>query len=496
MTNEASAADISGANQRGLVKNTLYLTVAQAITIPLSVLSNAVVGRYLGPAAFGALYLASTLCSFAIMTLEWGLQGSLPAMVARDRAKAGTYLGTSLVWRAASAIVISGALALACYLLRYDAAVCWAVALSFPLSILNSIGASFKDTIRGFERTDIPAYTHVVQQFGTVLVMVPVLMWGGELRAMLLSYIAVAAATVLYLKTTLRPVGVGALRFDRSVVKPMFSMGTPFFFFGLAMVLAPNIDATYLSKLAPPEVTGWFGVSQRLIGLVIFPASALIGALYPTLCRLHVEDKREFVNVTRGALYGVALFAVPAALGCALFPELGVAIFGSDKFGGSAVNLRVMSLFVFLVYFSMPLGTCVLAADKHRVWTLVQCICVVVSVFANPFTIPYFQRVYGNGGLGPCVGIICSELLVVASGIALSPRGLFDRGLVKTLVLLGVSGGVMAGLAWLTKPVSLFLAVPLALLGYGVCAWFSGAVQPTTVDMVKGFVSRKLSRAR
>jgi O-antigen/teichoic acid export membrane protein len=482
-------------NQRTLARNTLYLTLGNAATIPVAVATNALTGRYLGPTEFGYIYLATTLCTFAVLALEWGQQGALPALVARDRSRAGAYLGTCLVWRALMGVLISGVLGLICQLLGYDSGQKWAVALAFPVAALLSCGGAFKDTIRGFERTDIPALAHVAQQVLVLLAVVPVLLLGGHLRAVLLSNMAVAALILLVLRRALRPLGIGQLHVQSSALKALFGLGTPFVFFELAMVLLPIINATFLSKLVPAPVIGWYGVSQRLVGLLIFPASALIGALYPTLCRLHVEDQTEFGRVARNALYGVALLAAPAAVGCGIFPELGVAIFGAAKFAGATAHLRVMSVFVFLVYFSMPLGSCILASNRQRAWALVQCVCIIVSVCLNPFAIPYFQARTGNGALGTCVTLVLSEAVVVGCGIAMVPRGVFNWELGKSLLLASVSGAAMALVAWLTKPISLFLAVPAAVLTYAVAAWLTGALQPSTIDMLKGFVRRKLSRA-
>jgi hypothetical protein len=36
--------------------------------------------------------------------------------------------------------------------------------------------------------------------------------------------------------------------------------------------------------------------------------------------------------------------------------------------------------------------------------------------------------------------------------------------------------------------------VPLSLVGYAAVAWFSGAVNEKTANMLKGFVNRKLRR--
>ena len=86
--------------------------------------------------------------------------------------------------------------------------------------------------------------------------------------------------------------------------------------------------------------------------------------------------------------------------------------------------------------------------------------------------------------------------LVVVCGIALAPRGLFDRGLGKSLVMGFVAGGAMLAVAYFTKPISIFLAVPASVIVYVLVAWFGGAVQPATVDLLKGTVGRRLARFR
>jgi O-antigen/teichoic acid export membrane protein len=210
---------------------------------------------------------------------------------------------------------------------------------------------------------------------------------------------------------------------------------------------------------------------------------------------LWVDDKDEFVRVSRGSLYGVALLAIPATVGTALFAELGVGIFGLPKYAGAVSHLHMMAAFVFLVYFSMPLGTALMAASRQKSWTVVQCICVLVSLAGGPLLVPWFQSHYGNGGLGTCLTVVLSELLVVGCGIALCPRGIFDRSLTKSLVLAALSGAAMAVVAYLLKPISPFLAVPASLATYGVVAWLSGALDQPTIAKIKGFVNRKLRRA-
>jgi len=488
-------SDTHERSQKRLIKNTLYLGIAQTATIPLSIVSNALLGRYLGPLEFGQLYVASTLCGFGALAFEWGQTGAVPALVARDRARAGIYLGTSLAWRSGMWLLVASALAAVCWLLGYERGVVLATTVLFPMTLIMSLNSGMNDTIRGLERADISALVHVSQQVVTLLAVIPVLLLGGHLTSVLSVQLAMVVVAALYLRRWLRPIGVGELRFERGALNELIGLGTPFVFFNLAMVLLPNVNVSFLSKYAPVEVIGWFSVSQRLVGLIIFPASSLVGALYPTLCRLQTEDADEFVRVTRNSLYGISLLAVPAALGCGLFPELGVWVFGGEKFAGAVDQLRVMSLFVFLVYFSMPLGTCVMAANRQRVWAIVQCGCVVVSLIGSPFLVPFFQRRMGNGAIGTCITLVISEAFVVGCGLALAPRGLVNRELSKSLSLAAVAGAAMVGTAMLTEPISIFLAVPAALLAYALVAWAIGAVRPTTIDMATGFIARKLKRS-
>jgi O-antigen/teichoic acid export membrane protein len=479
---------------RLVVKNTLFLTLAQVLTIPLSVLVNAAMARYLGPEEFGYVYLALTIVGFGFTVVDWGHTGALPALVARDRTRAGVILGTSLVWRLALSIVVYAVLAAGLHWFDYGAPMQWALAFTFLGWLLNSVVAACKDTIRGFERTDIPSYVHVGQQLLSTVLCVGVLVLGGRMRAVLIAGAAAAALVLLPIWRTLRPVGVGKLAYERGAVRALFVEGTPFVLFGLAMTLVPYIDAMYLSKLSPPDVMGWYAASRRLVGVLLLPASALIGALYPTLCRLWTTDKPGFNDATSGSLRGTALIVVPVALGCALYPELGVAIFSSKSFGPTEENLQVLSIFLVLVYFSMPIGTALMAAGRQRVWTVVMLLCVLVSLLLDPPLIRFFEARFKNGGMGVCVASVVSELVVVVAGIAMMPKGVFDRRFVRSFLLSLLAGGAMAAVAFGTRWLNPFVAAPLALLAYGVVIVATGGIEKHQIEMVRSKFQRVLGR--
>jgi O-antigen/teichoic acid export membrane protein len=131
------------------------------------------------------------------------------------------------------------------------------------INAVNYLVAACKDTIRGLERTDIPAYIHIGQQALTAVLVIAVLMLGGLLRASLTATIVAGAVAFAAIWTWFRPVGVGTLSVRLGAIKTLLSEGIPFVLFNIALELQPNVDAVFLSRLVPVEVMGWYGVPPK-----------------------------------------------------------------------------------------------------------------------------------------------------------------------------------------------------------------------------------------
>lgn len=495
-TEQAAPPSTPGQSEGRLVaRNTAYLAGSQILTIPLAVVMNAMFARYLGPVDFGLIYLAVTMSSFGIMVMEWGQSGVLPALIARDRSQAASLLGTGLAWRGMAACIVYPCLVLISLLLGHPGLFQFVLVSCFVQALWSSIGAAFKDAIRGFERTDIPALAHIAEQLLLFVVVVPLMLLGGRLHALLTVGLFLGLFTILGLFIASKRVGIGQLRVRRENFGLMLHMGTPFFFAYIATAIVPFVDALFLARLVPEEVVGWYSVTRRLVGLLTLPATALIGSLYPTLCRLWEENKGSYAETVRDSLAGIALVAAPAALGCALFPQIGVAVFGEEGFGPAEQNLRVMAIFLFLVYFSMPLSTALLAAGKRRTWTLVQLICIVTGLALDPILIPWSQSRFGNGGIGLCISSVTSESMVVIAGMALLPRGVFNRALLLKMALIAACGIPMVLIAFaLVGRVSPFISAPIAVAAFVAAAVMSGAISKSQSDAVRATLGRRFRR--
>jgi O-antigen/teichoic acid export membrane protein len=482
---------MNGTPQRIVLRNTLLLVGAQVIAAPVSVAVNAVAARALAPADFGRLYLATTFCSLAFLTVEWGQPSALTGMVARDRSRAGELLGSGLALRASLLPLALLMLTAGCWLAGYDRRFVAILAWVFLSSIFGTVAGACQDVMRGYERSDFAAGSIVAWQLLSASVTVPTLLIVGGLESLLIAQAACAAVGAVALVLVLPRMGVPRLSVRRRTSYAMFWAGGSFLVFNLILALQPCVDAVFLSKMASPEAIGWQAAARKLTGLLIFPASALSAALYPTLSRLYAEDRAAFRAAAASALRTAPAIAAPIALGCALFPRIGIDLFGQGAYGAAVVNLRILAVFVLLLYLTMPLSSALLAAGRQRAWAAAQFGCVALSAVLDPLLIPWFQARTGNGGLGVCISTVAAEALMVAAGLHLLPREIFDRSHWRSYASIALAGVMMAivalALSWATP----YVAAPMALIAYVACLWFTGGLDKRHIELLYSRVRRK-----
>ena len=477
-----------------VVRNTVFLVVAQFVTAPLSLLVNVVMGRYLGPGDFGLLYLLSTATTLVFLVVGWGQHATLIGMVARSPERSGVLLGSALALRLPLVVVAYLLSAASLLLLGHPVSIQWPFLLVFVQSTFTSLAGTWGAMLRGHERISLLVRVTIGTALVQAVLPVGALLLGLRLPGLLWANIAVAAASLGISVALLRMVTAEKMTAQRRVVRELMRAGTSFMLLGAVLALQPYVDAMLLARLAPVEVVGWYAAARKLQGVLIFPSTTLATALYPTLSRLHRESERAWADLTRSSLEAVAIFAVPAFLGCLLFADVGVSLFSRSTFGPAAADLRMLSPFVFLVYFNIVFGTALSAAGKQVAWAWAQSACVLISLVADPLLIPVFQRRYANGGLGVGAATVISEVMIAAAALWIAPRGLVGSSLVKTMARTLLSGGAMAAVALVSRALPWPVSMLASLAAYAGALFAVGGVGAEQRRLLAAVVAGKFRR--
>lgn len=450
-----------------MMRSTAFLVAAQFVSTPLSMVVNAVLARHLGAGDFGTIYLATNIATLSFLLVDWGQGSALPVRVARRPTDAPRVLGSGLAFRMAAAMLAFLATQIVARLAGYPPMVHLALGLIVAQSTVATMTLACSATLRGFERIDQVAGIQVAAAMFNALLVIPVVAGGGGLRGALVAQIGAAAATLSFASWLVFRLRIGRLLVSRQGLREVLSTGSGFLSLGIVLALQPNIDAVMLSKLAPGHVIGWHAAAAKVVGILIFPATTLGAAFYPTLARLFGDDRSAFLPLARLGYELTLLLGVPAAVGTVLFADTIVTIaFGRSGFAPAGDNLRVLSIFVLLVYLNILSGFVLAAAGREKHWATAQLLCLVISVIFDPILIPLLQARTGNGGLGVCLTIAASEICMTAAAVALLPRGILDRHVLGCAIRVLAAAVAMFAVGTLLSRWSVVAAVAGSVLVY------------------------------
>lgn len=460
-----------------VLRSTAFLVAAQLVSTPLSMVVNAVLARHLGAADFGTLYFATSVVSLSFLLVDWGQSSALPVTIAQRPSDAPRALGSGLVFRMAAAVLALAVIQVAARLAGYPPAVILALGLVVAQSAVATLTLACSATLRGFERIDQVAGIQVAAGLFNALLVIPVVAAGGGLSGALLAQIGAAVAVLAIASWLVHRLRIGRLQLSTRGLREVVSTGSGFLAIAVVLALQPNIDAVMLSRLAPGPVIGWHGAAAKAVGILIFPATTLGAALYPTLARLFREDRPVFLRLARLGYELLLLLGVPAAAGTILFADTIVALaFGRSGFAPAADNLRILSVFVLLVYLNIVGGYVLAAAGREKAWAVAQSLCLVISLVFDPILIPILQARTGNGGLGVCLAMAASEICMTAAAAALLPRGVLDRHLLGCALRTLAAGAAMGAAGALLSRWSVAAAVAGSALVYLVVVNAIGGV--------------------
>jgi len=465
------------------------MLASQVVQMPISFVLNAVLARRLGPQDFGVFFFGQTVTGMGFHFVDWGQNSTIAAEVARDRSRTEALLGTSIVLKLLLGVLATGALLALGLVQGYSALELKVMIFLASVALVEEIKNSGTAILRGWE---MPVQVNAVGFAGFIAWSLPaivLILAGFGLRGVLCAAMASSLVPLVLAAVLVRRCKVRLPRFSRALVRPLLGRGSAFLAFILVLALQPYIDTAFLARLAPAEVMGWHAATRRIVGLLILPAVSVTYAMYPTLARLHHEAPQRAIDLMRGALRKLVLLGVPAAVGAVLFARPVVhVIYGSVRYDGVILNLQVFSLFIFLVYFSMVIGTSLLAADRVKTWTGVQALCLVVSAVGDAPLIGFFQGRLGNGALGVSVSNIISEVLMVAIGAALLPRQMLGGRLLQSAMQSFAGGVAMVGAALALRQLPAPIAAVASLAAYVSVLFLLGALKGEDVRTLIGVI--------
>ncbi len=478
-----------------VARNALWLVVGQVLTAALSFAVAAVLARQLGAEDYGIFYLAGAFVETAFTLVEFGQEYYIVRAVARQREGLGDLLGTGLAVRTAVALVIFPAVVAATRIFGYPDATRTAISLMLVFYLLGSLANGFSVVFRGVERMDYEAAARVALKALVAVATVVAVALGGGLNGVIEAQILGGAGALVIYVVIAHRLRIARLRVRARVAACILRGSAPFLLWTIVMTCDASVHAVMLSKLAPGEVVGWYAAATRFSSVLIFPATILAAALYPTLSRLFDEQPESYRRFVQSALRAMFLFGAPGAGGTLLFADDAVVlVYGQRAFGPAAATLRVLALYIFLDFVNITLGTAIMAANRQTPFIYAKGLCILLVISLNSLLIPLCQTRLANGSLGSAITSAAAEIVMLGAGLLLVPRGTLAPALLRDLARAVAAMVVMAGVTHLLGDVFPGGGIALGVLTYVAVVVGLGGVRREDVALLRSAV-RLRSRA-
>lgn len=461
------------------VRGGVVRVAGYAAGVLLSVGSAALLFRHLGVAEAGRYVLVISIATIAVGLTDAGLSAlGVREMVQRPAEERGPMLRSLLGLRlllSLAGIAVACAYALA---VGYSERLVLATALVGVAILVQGLQTIYGVALQAEMRMAAVAVADLIRQAAGVVAIVVLVAAGAGLIPFVAALIVAAAVGAAATGAFVRGRAPLWPSIDMARWRALLRLTLPFALATAVVTIYLRLGLLLVDQLADPIETGLYGVSFRVVEVLIAVPALMVSAAFPIFARAARDDpvrlryalQRTFdASLLVGALIGV-LFAVGA--------PVVVAVIGGAKYAAADDVLRWHALAIAGTFAAQPFGFALVAAGRTRAVLAMALAALVVCVAA---TIPLVQA---YGAEGAAAAAAAAEWALAAAGFLLLRERVGLGGFARVAAASGVA----------LLPMLVLPAVPAVLVAgliFGALVLALRAVPDELMEMIRGAAGRR-----
>lgn len=285
----------------------------------LGIFTLAIVSRYLTPAEFGVVALATFISGFAQILVDFGLRAALVQQIEVTRRQQNTVFWTNLTL---AIVMMALTWFFAGWVARlFDAGrtedLVRALSLLFPITAIQIVSVTVIERKFAFHQV---AKADVVSTVASSIAVILCAVSGLGIWSLIVQQLVIAGvSTALFVYyARWRP----RLEYSFDDLKKLFSYSGYVALTNVATFFSGNLDRPIISGVISPHVLGYFTMSQQLIGApfrvvvliakrVLFPILSSLQKDKPRLGAAYLDVQHAIVAIMAPACLGIGALAHP-----------------------------------------------------------------------------------------------------------------------------------------------------------------------------------------
>lgn len=375
----------------GALKNTQWLLVEKAISLPIALLVNIMITRYLGVERSGEYhYLLSIIAIVAPLSIA-GLAGVVTRQLVENPENTQTILGTALVGRLAGG-------ALAFFIIFF-----YSIFSSFEnsqwlllLALANVLSCFtlFDFWFQAKVDAKMAVFSRLLVLLTMSLAKLFAVITNSGLNTLVMIYAVemVLTGLVLLVFYFYRQREL-IFKFDSSLLLSMLKKSGWLILSGFAAAIYLKIDQVMLGDLIGNHAVGIYAAASRLSEIWYFLPQAIVASFFPSLLKLKQANQHDYWQKLQRLCDSLLLLALAIVLPVILLATPVIALLYGDAFSASALVLKIHIFAGLFVFMRSLFSKWLIAEDLLKFSLISHGAGALVNVGLNLVLIPQYQEV-------------------------------------------------------------------------------------------------------
>jgi O-antigen/teichoic acid export membrane protein/GT2 family glycosyltransferase len=390
-----------------LIKNSIWLFVAEATAKVVGLATQIIAARYLGDEGYGNYSMAFAFSGILVVFVDLGLSIHVGKKVSRSPEQANQYLKSVLGLKKVLVLPIVSALALLVWWMPGGSDVQVVVGSIGLALVLNGFTEMYLSVFRAFEWMHLVCLVLVVQRALFFLTGYLALLMGYQVVPFSMLFLVVSALSLFLAKWHMNRRNVDKDNsIDWTLSKKILKDSLPVCGVFLCSYIYFRIDSVLIYFLLGKAETGWYNAAFKWVEVLALLVASIRAGIFPALSRSHLGNDDQFQRIGKEAIRYLILIGLPLTIGTfALAPELVQLLYG-DLYAMTVQILQIMSLGFILIFINEFIIYLLLSGDRLGEVLKVVLAGSVLNITLNFLAIPK----WGVNGAAAVAGI--TELLL------------------------------------------------------------------------------------
>lgn len=463
-----------------VLKNLLFLSMAEFFLKILGFVAVAYLARILGPKGFGEIGFAAAILAYFLLLVNLGLDTFGVKEVARDHTKINSYLNNILTIRLIASFISFFLLIVLVYFIPKPLEIKKLI-LFYGLGLF-SFSLTLEWVFMGIEKMGFVAISRVVRQVIYLALVLAVVKSPEQILSIPFAYFgSTLIGSIILLSLFVQRYGNYKLKFDLSFWKKILHQSLPMGFSYIMIQIYYNFGLVMLGFLKGEETVGLYNAAYKIILLLLVLPTLVVTVFFPLLSNYFKSNFSQLRDVASIYVKILVILSIPFGFGGTVLAKELISFVYGQTYSSAILAFQILIWDLVIVFLNIAYGNPLMAWDLQK--RHMKCIALGtgVNLILNFLLIPKYSL------YGASVATTLAEL-VVFLGVYPAFQKIVNINIFNQItkpVLASV--GMTISLAFIKEYFSnIFFLIPFGIVIYSILLWMQKGITRKDLDFLLG----------